>query len=404
VRATGLDVSDPMFDWIVDELKFNARIANYYDAISIYSGDVVKSDAKVFQDTVKEFQEAIKPLLKMTDYQLGYHTGSEEVERDLVHPSLFPLVFGRSRILKDRVIGLDDAIANIGQGDVIPVPNDPGTRSSGLSWNVASRADVLVRPFSAYIQWLPAEVRFRPDGSASITSYINNVHPIKHRDVYRLIERLLNKIIPMWNMSLTPIKDMLHSRSRIEYRQARYRTVEKDVQKKCPQQLKHETQSEFEDRLHNWQKCAYEAIQPEPGKFTINAIPPFLADDLPPEERHKHRVESQMDLQKDYGERGLQVIVRIHNTMLRPDKPEYDTPWHVEGQMVRRVSVLSHSFFLFFFSDADLLAFCRTSTYVQDRTTFLMLRTLRTLASNSARHRTSTRFKMSCTRRAIPSG
>jgi hypothetical protein len=45
-----------------------------------------------------------------------------------------------------------------------------------------------------------------------------------------------------------------------------------------------------------------------------------------------------VDLMRDQQETGLQVIVKLANIELTPEKPEYDGgSWHVEGQMVRRI-------------------------------------------------------------------
>jgi hypothetical protein len=41
------------------------------------------------------------------------------------------------------------------------------------------------------------------------------------------------------------------------------------------------------------------------------------------------------DIWRDYKERGLQVIVKLANIHLTPEKPEYGGgAWHVEGQLV----------------------------------------------------------------------
>ncbi|KAL1968716.1 hypothetical protein VTN77DRAFT_1542 [Rasamsonia byssochlamydoides] len=334
--ARGKDVSELMFRWIIDELGFKAKIAKYTDAVNIHNGDVVKSDSTLLLGVADALEKAIKPLEKMSEYALRYHLGTSEVGRDYyVHPSFFPLVYGRSRVLRDRVIGLDDAISSIGQGEIIAIPADPGIQRSDMSWRIASRADVDVKPFSSNIQWLPFDVLFRTDGSCYIASYINNVHPIHHRDVYRIVEKVLDKVIGMWNVSLTPLKDMLHSRSRIEYSQAQYEKVNSSEEaSEYPRKTTKETENEFQDRMYNWRKGFYTTIQPEPGKFAPIATPVCLAQELPPNERNKHRIEAQMDLKNEYGGRGLQVILRILQFTLKPDGPEVLTDWHVEGQMV----------------------------------------------------------------------
>ncbi|KMK61263.1 hypothetical protein Y699_02104 [Aspergillus fumigatus Z5] len=58
--------------------------------------------------------------------------------------------------------------------------------------------------------------------------------------------------------------------------------------------------------------------RPEPGEFDPH---PFY---------------NQINLCKEYGERGLQVIVKLANIELTPEKPEYaGGSWHIEGQLCR---------------------------------------------------------------------
>jgi len=40
-----------------------------------------------------------------------------------------------------------------------------------------------------------------------ITSYINNLHPQRHKDIYGIIEKIIAKVIPLWNMTLTPLQE-----------------------------------------------------------------------------------------------------------------------------------------------------------------------------------------------------
>ena len=45
--------------------------------------------------------------------------------------------------------------------------------------------------------------------------------------------------------------------------------------------------------------------------------------------------EKTVDLKRDYAHRGLQVIVKLANIELTPEKPDYEGgTWHVEGQLV----------------------------------------------------------------------
>lgn len=52
--------------------------------------------------------------------------------QDLVHPSMYPLVYGRSRVLQEEVVGVENAIGKwVGKGAVIQKENhqpDPNNR------------------------------------------------------------------------------------------------------------------------------------------------------------------------------------------------------------------------------------------------------------------------------------
>jgi hypothetical protein len=64
---------------------------------------------------------------------------------------------------------------------------------------------VLPEYWSDKYQWLPANVGFREDGSAEFTSYVNNLHPTKFPEIYRTIERLVDRVIPAWNHCLREV-------------------------------------------------------------------------------------------------------------------------------------------------------------------------------------------------------
>jgi hypothetical protein len=49
-----------------------------------------------------------------------------------------------------------------------------------------------------------------------------------------------------------------------------------------------------------------------------------------------------VDIRRDYGTRGLQIIVKLANIHLTPESPSYEGgAWHVEGQLVGQLWFLS---------------------------------------------------------------
>lgn len=331
---SGKDITENMANWIIEELRFKAMIYEYSGTVALYNGDVTKSNTLIPMSLLDELRTATK-VLEYENFELRfYHPGSMKKQRDLIAMALYPLVYGKSRILPDRTIRLDEALQNAGQGEVIPIPKETGITREDIAWRVSARADIQVRPYSRYHQVLPTDWELGDDERWHIATYINNLHPVKHRNIYKLIEDTFNCIIPQWDVTLTPMKDMLHSRARIEYGKAQYEPLSAEALKQAPEIHPREAQSEYEERCEKWRMKNYRAIQPDAGEFIPWAVPPRLMSKLPEDLTSTIRVESTVELNRDYRERGLQVVTRILGVDLTPEDPYYQTEWHVEGQMV----------------------------------------------------------------------
>ena len=167
-----------MADWCIEELRYKATLVPEAPAspppLVVYNGDVVKSDTAVsmelkaaLQDAVKVFQNKVPERLK------DWHPGSEEKVWDLVHPSLFPLIYGRTRVLANgETTTLEDCIERCGQGEISKVPPEKETVESKISslnpytlWDSQYRPE---KPFSAKFQWLPCEVDISSEEAKSV--------------------------------------------------------------------------------------------------------------------------------------------------------------------------------------------------------------------------------------------
>ncbi|KAJ5924407.1 hypothetical protein N7466_008594 [Penicillium verhagenii] len=344
-RDTGDHITKNMADWIIDELKFKAMVYEVNHAVALYNGDVTKSDSNVPSSIFEDLREKTK-ILSYGDEELQfYHPGNLSKQRDLLSMALYPLVYGKSRILPDRLIGLDEALRHAGQGEVIPMPKETGITREDIAWRVSERSDISVRPYSRAFQILPSDWEYGDDGRWHITTYINNLHPVKHRNIYNLIEATFNCIIPQWNMTMTPLRDMLHSRARIEYTKAEYYPVAKEIIDQAPKMHDREAQSEFDERHEKWRMEHFQAVQPDVDQFVPWAVPQCmmskLAEDLP----SPVRIEQSVNLVEHYKDRGLQVITRIMSVDLTPESPYYQTEWHVEGQMNEHICAAAFIFF-----------------------------------------------------------
>ncbi|EAW08459.1 DUF4246 domain-containing protein [Aspergillus clavatus NRRL 1] len=342
--SVGEDITQNMADWIIEELKFKATIYEHTHVVSLYNGDVAKSDHTVPDSFRDQLKTAIRELDEVPPDMKFYNPGAQYVQRDLVPTAFFPLVYGRTRILKDKIIGLDDALENAGQGVVIPVPSETLAREA-MTWRVAARADLTIQPYSRKFQILPTDLELKEDGKWHIVSYINNLHPVNHRSIYAMIEDLFNMTVCQWNATLTPLKDMLHSRARIEFKKAEYYPISKEVEEQLPKTRPGEAQAEYEDRLEAWRMAHMKVVQPDAGKFLPWAVPPWMMSMLPPDLPTPVRIEQGVELDKDYGRRGLQFFLRIASYDLTPERPYFQSDWHCEGQMNEHVIAMMHYVF-----------------------------------------------------------
>jgi hypothetical protein len=133
----------------------------------------------------------------------------------------------------------------------------------------------------------------------------------------------MEKVIPVWNATLTPLKRHAFSR-RVEYDTVKYdkEAFHKFMEVHGPK--RHENDRDIDYTLRKsawkWDRLPEYLLKPNPASFSLLELP------LPGEE---------LDLKRDYGNSGLQVIVKLANIHLTPDNPKYNGgAWHIEGQLV----------------------------------------------------------------------
>jgi hypothetical protein len=299
-----------MLDWIIKEAQWKAGVFQDSKHVVAFDVGVVKSDVAVSEELRQALIEAVRPLEEVPEEQKDYHPGTDGKVVDLVHPSLFPVIYGQTRILPDQLISLEAFASHIGEGEVLAVrpKQECVTKQSDYDYWYQRRPH---RPYSLKFQWLPCDVHFGPDDECRIASYINNLHPQRHRGLYQVIERILAKTIPMWNTTLSLLEN---DYKRIEYYEVEYEDHPEPEPEAADED--EEDDDEFCEKHWEWQR-SQPVKRPEPGKFVPH---PFY---------------NQISLRKEYAERGLQVIVKLANIELTPEKPEYEGgSWHIEGQLV----------------------------------------------------------------------
>jgi hypothetical protein len=326
---------------LLDYAKFEEE-HGYLPAIKA-EAIIFKSDTVIPTQLKEELRAAVLPLEQVPDSEKDWRPNSDGKILDLVHPSLFPLLYGRSRVLKPAYgdvidengslcerdkgrVTLDDCEQWVGKGGVMPAPKKDHAIVKHWEGKLHHWDDDSEQHFySSRFQWLPCEVAFQGEDSVKITSYINNLQPRKHKGLYQTLERVIAKVIPMWNTTLRSMEHECLKHQRIEL-------DEKEIPWKNPEGKRTRGENEDEDEADElddeWIKNNRTLIPPEPKSFEPgNWIKKDWTDtDI--------KTVPSTNLRKDFAQHGLQVIVKLTNIHLTPEKPDYEGgTWHIEGQL-----------------------------------------------------------------------
>lgn len=163
----------------------------------------MKSDNLVKDDLRESLRKAFQKLQDDQADDPDWHPGSSNMVQDLVHPSMYPLIYGRSKVFEDEVVGVSDAVEKwAGKGDMIQENATPVQQDVPIGGS-----KVPPSYWSSTYQWLPSNVALGEDGSVKFTSYINNLHPTRYPDIYSTIEKLIETALPAWDHCLLMNQD-----------------------------------------------------------------------------------------------------------------------------------------------------------------------------------------------------
>ena len=166
-----------------------------------------------------------------------------------------------------------------------------------------------------------------------IRTYINNLHPITQSQLYTIIEEVIAAAIPLWELTLSLAHDasLYDAPRRIQYHECSYHDGggdddDEDEDDPYPEWEGDEEDGAFEARVYAWNKRRCErrrVVLPEPPREFDPG--PLEVDTF--------------SLKEMVGASPLQVIVKLANIELTPEKPQYGGgTWHVEGMSVSCLS------------------------------------------------------------------
>ncbi|KAF6787855.1 DUF1665 domain containing protein [Colletotrichum sojae] len=269
-------------------------------AVSIERVSAHKSDWKPTEENI--FQKSVA----LWEYGSESQLISERLVVNLIDPYLYALINGRSRILLDKEIGLDNYLGHIAEGITVP--------ETGILDEMFRRerhVPLLHRRATESTDSM--EVRF-PDGqNAKIVSYVSNLHPQDHADVYPLLEKVITKAMPLWNLVYCTI---------YQY------TMNCDVRILCDE-LRRVFPGQKDDLLDIKTDMINALMEDEEQRVVKKPEPGTGKDRYRDEDSKLPPAEAVADYTTMLGSaKGIQVIVKLRAMYLTPEYPVCDLPSH----------------------------------------------------------------------------
>ncbi|CAF3580872.1 unnamed protein product [Fusarium graminearum] len=333
------DFTQKMANACIKELRIKADLYEKTGLIPVmdYTSAAFKSDNLIPKDLREALKDAVAPMENVPEDQKDWHPGSDGKVLDIVHPSLWPLYYGHSRILPDKCINVEEALAHCGTGVVVPENPESDAKAFGIGEEDFDKF-LPGRYFSKRFQWLPCDVNLTED-HPRITSYINNAHPVKDAPLYLVVKKFIEKSLPAWDAIYRwhndfavqrivtnatgfqcQVPELCYSVSWASGCRIMSRPLDEGEPKRPDWPANAYWNSDHHKRDQEWFDRTHPQGRPEPqdGQDQLVKIKP---DDV--------KTSGWFD-----NASRVQVIVKLANIHLTPEKPTYDGgSWHIEGQL-----------------------------------------------------------------------
>jgi hypothetical protein len=152
--------------------------------------DERRNDLMIKEELKRKFAAEVAVLEDVPDDQKDWHPESNNQVLDLLHPSLYCCVFGKTKGQPSTAV--------VGECSADPVVERLHRMAFGASQIVENEYRK-----SAQYQWIPSDFAVAENGDVEILSYINYLRPIKSRGLYNSIARIFEKFVPMFDHVLS---------------------------------------------------------------------------------------------------------------------------------------------------------------------------------------------------------
>ncbi|OSD06643.1 hypothetical protein PYCCODRAFT_1383781 [Trametes coccinea BRFM310] len=309
-------ITEAQLDYIFDQLKYEASQRD--EETGIFASAIPKvyeSRSLIPADLKASLLSGVTVLESVPDEEKDWHPDTYQQVLDLVHPSMYCLRIGESLVRSKDESGTEMISVLTEQEYMI------------------QRPDLAREAFmSRYYQWLPTDFEVSNTGGVQALSYINNLHPIRHRALYTTICGILTRFVPLFNKVLS---DVLSPEPPLAVKADPYAWYD-DIEMPDEEELKkrygaYESEHERWERWGRWEREERWPVIHDPGPFA------------PPKDHDR--------ISFELNGRTVQVIVKLANIVLSPENPQYPGgSWHVEGMANERIVATG----LYYYSSSNI--------------------------------------------------
>ncbi|KAJ2508351.1 hypothetical protein IWW47_000660 [Coemansia sp. RSA 2052] len=214
-EAKSKELTDIEFRYVLDELAYYSLLHSPGSNARLSAADGVWfSDTLIGAETTNELKEYAILLESIPERLKDWHPSVRSRVLNLVDPSLFPLIYARSKLCRQSCTSPQASLNPSVPGEF---PGSLDKWRKTLSCTSSSATDYYIpekpRYFKDYMSkeysWLPSEFHVDDNGAVTIESYINNLHPVRHAPLYPIIAGVFSKLLPLLEQVIT---DLVHPR------------------------------------------------------------------------------------------------------------------------------------------------------------------------------------------------
>ncbi|KAJ2624979.1 hypothetical protein GGI26_001091 [Coemansia sp. RSA 1358] len=242
----------------------------------------------------------------------------------LVDPSVYPLNYNTTRLVLSPIESPAAALHPSTFGTMAG-PYDAWSKAiKKLNKRLEADKTFYLAPEKSKVplySWLPADIRVEMDGSVSINSYINNLHPVSHAAFYSTLSRVLAKTVPLLEQVLTDIVHLLDQRVIVDNEKCvAFTAYHPEYDRRGDIDMSICPDGDLDDAWDAWESgISYTELAPE---VFIEPKRPFSPYTLHSQD--------------------LQVVVKMINTYLTPENPKHDTDsWQVLNVDSEKVAAIT---------------------------------------------------------------